>query len=334
MRTKYVPLSTLIGAWSRQSGELPPVILTNLCDRAARGGFPPATFRHIDTGDLADPGSLPEVAKLLRFVAYDSGRADTWKDLAAVMALKSGVLSFCRLTGTRPPRCVAGIWRWFLWRHARHAAPPPYPSTPEEIAAESEAAKRAQAELDAAIHAERVASIEISLSHLETLLGRYAGLIDVDNEFLSRYSSDLWDKYKALAQDEIRQMSNTTCAGDFTAQLKELDSRYESLKAQADTLVKAAGERVAANTENVSRGQVTPTIGAERKARRYLQEQVQAENWRPKDKHFEEVRAICGAQLSRRGFERVWSEVAPPEWRARGRRSAQGQNSTRNTDDK
>ena len=172
------------------------------------------------------------------------------------------------------------------------------------------------------------------MSQLETLLGRFTELIVTDRKILSVYSSDLWDERKASAKDEISQVSNTTRAGQFTAQLKELDSRYESLKARSDTLVKTAGERAAANTENVSRGQATPTIGAETKARRYLQEEVLAGNWRPKDKHFEEARTVCGEQLSRRGFERVWSKVAPPEWRARGRRSAQGQNSTPNTEDK
>ncbi len=317
MRTKYVPLSTLIDEWSRQSGELPTVILTNLCDQEARGRFPPATFRHIHTGDWADPGSLSELTKLFRFAAYDIERAEAWKILAAVTALKSGVLSFCRLTGTRPPRCVAGNWRWFLWRHARHAAPPPYPSTPEEIAAESEAAKRAQAEFEAASQAEIVEDIETSLSQLEAWLGLFTELIDADGEILSGHWSDLWDERKASAKDEISQVSNTPRAGEFTVQLKELDSRYESLKARSDTLVKAAGERAAANTENVSRG----TIAAERECAEWIAE-LASGGYRPAKKEAVRQKATAkwGQKLSHRSFERAWASAAPGEWRKPGKK--------------
>ena len=90
MPQNYIPLSVLIDAWSRQSGELQQVVLTNLCEQEAQGRFPQGTFRHRHSGGYADPGTLSELTNQIRFSDYDWIRAEASETLSAVMASKSG----------------------------------------------------------------------------------------------------------------------------------------------------------------------------------------------------------------------------------------------------
>ena len=177
MPNNYVPLRMLIDEWARQSGELPQVILTNLCEHEARSRFPPATFRLTGTGGWGDPGSLSELTNRVRWSRYDFIREDAARTLGTLVASKAGVLSFCKLTGTRPPRCVAGFWRWLFWPKARHAAPPPYPSTPEEIRAERAKAEREGTAARARHEVELESHAEERLSHVEMILRRFEELI-------------------------------------------------------------------------------------------------------------------------------------------------------------
>ena len=328
MPGNYVRFRTLIAEWSQQSGELPPVILTNLCEQEARGRFPPGTFRHIRTGGWSDPGFLAELAKQMCFSEYDWMRGEAAETLDKIAVSKAGVLSYCNAHGVLPPRCVAGFWKLLFWGEARYQSPPHYPSTPEEIAEEEKEAERQEAAEKERHEAELEACAEGEVSQLEVTLSRIEVWTQEGEEIVWGFWTERWGDSKGLAENSIEQLSDQTRADALTKRLTELDSKFTSLRAQADEAIDAAREADAARAETDGRPQVKATVAAESRARRYLEEQVSIGNWQPRPEHFAAARAVCGEGLSERAFNRAWADVVPAEWRKPGRRSTHHKNRT------
>jgi hypothetical protein len=304
-------LHGLVDAWVKQSGELPEVILTNICEHEARGRFPPGTFRHIGTGGWSDRGALGKLVDNARFSGYRWLRDEAAQTLNCVVVSKADVLSFCQAWHVRPPPCVAGFWRSLFWKNASHSAPPPYPSTPEEIAAE-----RARAEQEEAAakveHEETLAQMaEGQLRHFE-LMTNYCANLAREGEEID------WDRWLPAdipdAKTYIDQMSDKVRIAGLMLQLEELQSKAAAIRRQA---LESESEELSG-----SKG-ARATAAAETKARLYLEEQVRSKNWLPKPDHFAAARAICGESLSERAFDRAWAEIAPPDWRKPGRRAMQ-----------
>ncbi len=321
MSQNYVSLKELVLDWSHQSGELPQVFLNNICDQEARGRVPRGTFRQSGTGGWGDPGSLSELVNKVRSSGYEIVRQGAADTLSVLVVSKSGVLSFCELTSTRPPRCVAGFLKWLFWRKTRHSAPPPYPFTPEEIASEREATERERAAREAEHQNQRADTIKSLLSDLETQLERFEEWTRDGQENWS-FWLEIWDSKRTFIEHDIGELTDGKEAADFSSRLQELVSKYASIKAQAQGAAEVASEGELAVADDETYTRVTPTIRAETEARRYLKEQVRLGSWRPKSDHFEKARVICGDGLSRRAFERAWRDVAPDDWRAQGRRPA------------
>ncbi len=244
MPKTYVPLWKLVKQWSQQSGELEQAVLTNLSAQASHGNFPPDSFQDIETGAWVEPESLAEMVNKMHWSGYNYMRGDAARILSDLVVSKVRVLTFCIEHQVRPPRCVAGFWRWLLWRGARYPGPPPDFSTPSGTAIEAPK--------------------------------------QVPQEVLTA---------------ALRMVEQEAAQGGPEAQ-------------QAEAEV-GSGKTARA------------TAAAENKARRYLDEQVGLGNWLPKPEHFQAARAICGDGLSERGFDRVWADIAPEDWRKPGRRAVQ-----------
>ena len=135
MANKYVTLRALIEEWSKQSGELPQVVLTNLCDYDRRRRFPADTFIFRSSGCGCYPGELDELLQTMRLSGYDWIRENAAKKFKDVVADRIAILNYCREHSVRPPRSILGYWRWLFWKKSQFTAPPRYPATSEEVAA-------------------------------------------------------------------------------------------------------------------------------------------------------------------------------------------------------
>ena len=102
----------------------------------------------------------------------------------------------------------------------------------------------------------------------------------------------------------IEELSDEDLAKDLRNEFEGLGDRLVSLGASVGGLVSLA----------------KATSAAETKARKYLKEQVEAENRLTLPKHFRRARNLIGETLSERAFERAWSQEAPEDWRRPGRR--------------
>ena len=126
MANKYVTLRALIEEWSKQSGELPQVVLTNLCDYDRRRRFPADTFIFRSSGCGCYPGELDELLQRMRLSGYNWIRDDAAKTLKDVVADKVAILCYCKEHSVRPPRSILGYWRWLFWKKSQFTAPPRY----------------------------------------------------------------------------------------------------------------------------------------------------------------------------------------------------------------
>lgn len=320
MPHSYVSLHRLVDAWAKRSGELPEVILTNICEHETRGRFQPGTFRYIRTGGWGDRGALAELVNRARFSGYHWMQDEAAETLEEIVVSKAGVLAFCQTQHVRPPPCVAGFWRSRFWKNARHAGPPSYPSTPEEIASERARSERENAAAMAE-HDDRLAQLaDEQLRHFEMMINGFANL--------TRKGEKIdWDHWlpndRDAAKSYIDQMSDKVRIAELTSRLEDLRSKAAMVRSQAEKVAQTDGHENA-EPEGSTRGKgVRATVAAETKARRYLEKQVKSGNWRPKPEHFDGAREICGESLSERAFDRAWADIAPPDWRKPGRRTTQ-----------
>ena len=310
MSSNYLPLPKLVKDWSRQSGELPEVVLTHLCNQDSHGRFPRATFRLRDTGGYSSPGQLGEHVALMRTASYDSVRKTTTELYHKVVVSKEGVLTYCSEFDVRPPRSVAGIRKWFAARKAKYDSPPPYPATPEEEAEERERLEAVAAEAEAANLRSLESSIEAGLEGLERQFGQMDKIGDDPKNGAWKYRSGIWLGERNFVQADI------DCLPEG-----ELKKRLES---KMSRLVESYQERAARISEKEDEDlpqECRATAYAEACARRFLERCILTGKWRPKATLFDDARAEIGDGLSERAFNRAWRDIAPPEWRRRGRRS-------------
>ncbi len=92
MPSNYISLQSLIDDWARESGELQAVILTNVCDHEAAGRFPPGTFRHPETGEWYEEGSLAKLVMKMRESGYGWIREEAADILQEVVVSRAGLL--------------------------------------------------------------------------------------------------------------------------------------------------------------------------------------------------------------------------------------------------
>lgn len=299
-------LKNLLRGWSFQSGELPDVIMINLCDQDSRRRFPPGTFRLQSTGDWSDPGDLGRLVNQMRYSGYDSCRDNAAETLDHVLVSKKGVLEYCAKYGVRPPACVAGhLRRPFFWR-AKNAAPSLYPSTPEEIADE-------QKRLESEKAATEVAHFEFLKSSANKILNNLRGILEtIDNspsineKGYKYFWADQWYSEKIWIQSDIESLPHCELRDDLINQLDQLEAEFQSLCSTKLSQTSGKSNR-------------RTTVAAEKKAERYLKEQVNNGNWLPKMVHYQLAKEQIGEHLSKRGFLRKWDAKVPSEWRKPGR---------------
>ena len=130
MKSNYVPLFELVEDWSTQSGELKNHILTNLCDFEATGLISSEAFKYPYSDGYIRQGILTELVGQMYNSGYKLVRNDAVNCLEMISVSKSHILLLCRTYEIRPPRCVIGMWRWFLWRSYKHEAIPSHSAVP------------------------------------------------------------------------------------------------------------------------------------------------------------------------------------------------------------
>ncbi len=248
MPSNYVSLKRLIDDWARDSGELQAVILKNVCDHEAAGHFPPGTFRHPVTGEWGGAGSLSELVRQMREGQYDEIREEAAHTLQRVAVSRAGLLQFCKITNVRPPRSVAGLWKSLKWRTPCIDFPPPYPSTPEEIAYEAKrrvAAEREQRDAEA----ESVANG--GLANLAEKLQRVGEWMADGKEIDWNFWGEQRNKSRDFTESYIRQISDVKTTQSLRNRLRQLVLKFSDLRTRAD---EAAG--VGPTEKNISREEI------------------------------------------------------------------------------
>ena len=193
MPSNYVSLQSLIDEWARESGELQAVILKNVCDHEAAGRFPPGTFRHPETGEWSEEGSLEELVRQSREGQIGWMREEAADTLRRVAVSRAELLQFCKITNVRPPRSVAGLWKSLKRRSPGFDFPPPYPSTPEEIAYEAKRRTAAEREQRDAV-SDRYANGGIA--QLASMLQRVEEWTADGEEIDWNFWGERWNKYQ------------------------------------------------------------------------------------------------------------------------------------------
>lgn len=308
MAKNYILLEELIAGWSSQSGELPEVVLTQICDQDSRGRFPPGTFRHRSTGESSSPGALAEVVRAARSSAYSFIRNEAAEALVDIVVSKEGVREYCSKYDVRPPLCATSYLKWLVLRRARYAAPPRYPSTPEEIANEQVRSENEEAVAAAAYFVSLENSVNDGLNGLE---GTLTSLRSISNRLRkdgASYWLDTWSQQKFFIESDLEALPKGERRIELENRLSELEAEFQTLISTKPC--EAAGE---------PQPRVRPTAAAETQAKRYLEEQVYNKRWQPKDVHFRQAKERIGESLSKRAFLRAWNKTVPDEWRKRGR---------------
>ena len=249
---------------------------------------------------------LGELVGEMRFAGYDFLRKEAEETLADVVVWKKGVLEYCDKFGVRPPLCVTGYPRWLFSRSARFAAPPRYPATPDEIAEEE---RRLKSEKEAETAAQIASLQQEGLENLKGLLKNIEDMSNTHEEQVWNYWYGIWHGEKELFEAELESLPDGKAKKDLENRLHELAAELQDL-----------GARNRGHSASDPKSSRTSTVAAETQARRYLKKQVQDNNWQPKDYHFEQAKEQIGEQLSKRAFLRAWDDIAPEEWRKKGRR--------------
>ena len=314
MAKKYVSLKRLIHSWPKQAGELESAILANLSDQDDQGRFSAGTFRLTSSGELSQPGYLSALVTRMRTSGYAFLRAEASETLDEVVVCKSKLAEYCDAFDVRPPHCVVGFWKSLVRRNTRFSAPPPYPSTAEEVAEQQRRIEREQGAICEAELERLKLDTERKLSYLEDLLEEFSEAVaqgDPHGKHKRTFAVPFnWDRVRAEVDLNLSQMHDESTSSALVKRLAHLDRSLELRLAEAE---RRSNENNAALKNNSS--------FSEAKVGRYLEWQVAKGNWQSKSELLRQARGQLGRDIPERAFNRIWSETVPPQWHQPGRRS-------------
>jgi hypothetical protein len=126
--SKYQTLREIVNEWSAQSGELPPVTLRRICDRAICNGFPEGTFV-FPTGQRIELLELHRAMRMAIGAGAPMNRDLAMELLDLAIVSKAGVEEFCERVAIDPPQSIGTLGSRFrrLVGKPRHSGPPDCP---------------------------------------------------------------------------------------------------------------------------------------------------------------------------------------------------------------